>query len=473
MTTPIVSGPYRTFRPLNQDESFIEFEGSTITIPMKARRSPNEPWMEEIVKLRAFMRLEIYPAYYNNLGTREFQFTIRDWDLYGKSAMLNQLFYGDPRGKLVVDEKTGFADYVPAAVTFTVNHGYHLTTDDDTDEAARTLFGRDSEIEIRDLCSHHLRTWAPAPEKKVAITPYGNPNTRIYWQVIPESAARSANLSYLFENPEAEHLGLRSGTGLMIFHKKAPNIPGDTAEFDIANPEDRARYLLAVTSLGTARSFNSDPTAPLALQAKLPERGFEAARGQIKGNSVLSSLYRPRSGLDIRVPIARRFRSGDDFNESVEKLVSVSGSEKLKGSIDLKSPARSLGTAEQAPDPGRPFDSADFPARITYAANYDIYINRERFVEDQAGIAIAVGAEDVPPRDVKVAFEKPQAGLVAERFIEFSSGDCTGMFEIPMEDYREGLNFARYWRTVPLDPESVRFKSDGGQFEDYDPRREY
>lgn len=47
------------------------------------------------------------------------------------------------------------------------------------------------------------------------------------------------------------------------------------------------------------------------------------------------------------------------------------------------------------------------------------------------------------------------------------------MFEIPREDYLAGLNFGRYWRTVPLDPESVRFKSDGGQFEDYDPLREY
>ncbi|WP_192148046.1 hypothetical protein [Roseibium litorale] len=473
MVIPIVSGPYRTFRALTQDESFIEFEGSTITIPMKARRSPNEPWMEEIIKLRAFMRLEIYPAYVNNLGTREFQFTIRDWDLYGKSPMLNQLFYGDPRGKLVVDKKTGFADHIPAAVTFTVNHGYSLTVDEGAGEGARELFGKNSDIEIRDLCSHHLRTWAPAPERNSAITPYGNPNTRIYWQIIPASRAKAAKLNYLFENPEAERLGLQVGMGIMIFHKKAPNIPGDTAEFDIANPEDRARYLLAITTLGEARSLRTDDGSVPILQAKLPSRGFEAARGQIKGNSVISSLYRPRSGLDIRIPIAARFRSGGDFNESAEKLASTSRGEILKGTIDIKSPARSLGTADQAPDPGRPFDSADFPARITYAANYDIYINRERFVEDQAGIAIAVGAEDVPPRDVKVAFEKPQAGLVAGRFIEFSSGDCTGMFEIPMEDYRDGLNFARYWRTVPLEPEAVRFKSEGGQFEDYDPLREY
>ena len=43
MVKPIISGPYRTFRPLNAEESFIEFEGSTVTIPMKARASASDP----------------------------------------------------------------------------------------------------------------------------------------------------------------------------------------------------------------------------------------------------------------------------------------------------------------------------------------------------------------------------------------------------------------------------------------------
>ncbi|HEV2816247.1 MAG TPA: hypothetical protein VGW40_03360 [Allosphingosinicella sp.] len=36
MMTPIIPGPYRTFRRLDQNETFLEFEGSTITIDFKA-----------------------------------------------------------------------------------------------------------------------------------------------------------------------------------------------------------------------------------------------------------------------------------------------------------------------------------------------------------------------------------------------------------------------------------------------------
>jgi hypothetical protein len=60
MVKPIISGPYRTFRRLHAHESFLEYEGSTITIPMRGRRSPQEPWMEDEISLKAFMRLEIY-----------------------------------------------------------------------------------------------------------------------------------------------------------------------------------------------------------------------------------------------------------------------------------------------------------------------------------------------------------------------------------------------------------------------------
>jgi|GEM_PF-1555738 len=468
MVIPIVSGPYRTFRALNPDESFIEFEGSTITIPMKARRSPSEAWMEESIKLRAFMRLEIYPAYLNNLGTREFQFTIRDWDLYGKSPMLNQLFYGDPRGQLVTDKETGFADYVPATITFSVNHGYHLFVEGPNDQA-RELFGDDRDIEIRDLCSHHLRVWSPIVERDGATVPYSGPNTRIYWQILPASRVEKAKIGFLLDEAKRSLSSFSAEAGLMVFHKKAPNIAGDTAEFDISNPVDRARYLLAISSLDPSVSDSGRSQ----LRATLPVRGLEAARAQIRGNSVLSSLYRPHNGLEIRVPVNPNFRSAGDLGERAQKAMSKAKEERLKGSIIIKSPSRSLGTADQAPEPGLPFDSADFPARITYAINYDIYINRERFVEDQAGIAIAVGAEEVPPRDVKVAFEKPQAGLVAGRYMEFSSGCCTGMEEISITDYREGLNFGRYWRTVPLEPNAIGLRTAGGQFEDYDPQREY
>jgi hypothetical protein len=257
------------------------------------------------------------------------------------------------------------------------------------------------------------------------------------------------------------------------FSQEATEFAGDAEEFDIANPQDRTRYLLAVSGLEPSGSAGGGDGPGTHLRAILPARGLEAARAQIQGNSVLSSLYRPHNGLDIRVPINASFRSAGEFGERAGKILSENKGKILKGSIVIKSPSRSLGTADQAPEPGMPFDSADFPARITYAINYDIFINEERFVEDQAGIAIAVGAEEVPPRDVKVAFEKPQAGLVAGRYIEFSSGCCTGMEEIPILAYREGLNFGRYWRTVPLDPDKIGLRSAGGQFEDYNPQREY
>jgi hypothetical protein len=57
MPIPILSGPYRTFRDLNPDETYVEYEGSTITIPIRAQL-PGGKWEEERLKLRAYMRVE-------------------------------------------------------------------------------------------------------------------------------------------------------------------------------------------------------------------------------------------------------------------------------------------------------------------------------------------------------------------------------------------------------------------------------
>lgn len=472
MTKPIVSGPYRTFRELNRNESYIEYEGSTITIPMKGRRSPGEPWMEETVKLEAFMRLEIYPPYINNLGTREFQFTIRDWDLYGKSPMLNQLFFGDPRGQLVTDEKSGFSDYVPAVLTFRVNDTYRMTVSKETNNSVRELFGSDFDIEIRNLTSHHLRVWAPSGEKGDGVPQYSHPNNRIYWQIVSTGVLKENSLTYLVgalkERDEAEIL---SGGAFLLFHKKAPNIPGDSAEFDVSNPEDRARYLLAVSTVAPQSMTTVRGDTKMMARATLPMRGLNGAMVQKQENAVLSSLHRQIEGLDIRIPLAPGINSAGDFGEIANKVRKDAGSDLLKGEIVITSASRSIGTSDQAPEKGEALDSADFPARITYAINYDIFINRERFVEDQAGVAIAVGVEDVPPRDVRVAFEKPQEGLVVGRHLDFSAGRCTGMNEIPPYRFHEGMNFSRYWRTVPL--ESERLNSAAGEFLDYDPSRNY
>lgn len=468
MVKPIISGPYRTFRPLNPEESFIEFEGSTITIPMKARTSAKDPWLEQEIKLKAFMRLEIYPPYYNNLGTREFQFTIRDWDLYGKSEMLNVLFFDDPRGHLVTNPKTGFADYVPATVTFNVANHYHVLPHPKLNIGACELFGSERSIEIRNLTSHTLRTWNRFSERDRQNWFYSHPHQRIYWEILLPEQLTAFKLDYLYDASKDFGDELTKGAAMMVFHKKPPPTEGGaTQPFDMGLAEDRAQYLLAVTTFDPVMQPGTSRTLAGTFKAILPSRGFESNLTQLRGNSVLSSLYRPREPLEIRWLLNPKIKDAAGVATFVKDTLKQSGEKKFSGFIQIASPARSLGTADQSPDVGSPTDSADFPARLTYATNYNIFLNREQFVEDNAGIAIAVGAIEVPPRDVTVAFDKPHVGHVLQKYLEFGPGHCTGMHEITSAEYKAGLNFARYWRTVPLD------RTDWSGFEPYDPTKEY
>ncbi|MGJ0535588.1 hypothetical protein [Methylocystis sp.] len=470
MVKPIISGPYRTFRRLNQEESFLEFEGSTITIPMKARATPSGPWMSQEIKLKAFMRLEIYPPYYNNLGTREFQFTIRDWDLHGTSEMLNILFFEDPRGRLVTLDN-GLADYVPATVTFNVANHYRVRLDPLLKAHAADLFGDERDIDIRNFTSHSLRTWNEIAARGTDSWFYGHPHQLLYWEILlPEDLKGiQKDIDYLYDaaTKRGENK-LSKDASLMIFHKKQPDIHG---AFNLSSAEDRVRYLVAVTTFdpliepGTARAL------PGTFRATLPVRGFESSLTQLRGNTVLSSLYRPREPLEIRWRLNDEFRDASGVTNYVSDVLRRTGSKRFNGYLELSSPARSLGTADQAPDIGYPFDSADFPARITYAINYNIGINHQRVVEDNAGIAIAVGTVEVPPRDVTVAFDKPHVGHVIEKYLEFGPGHCTGMHEITSAEYRAGVNFARYWRTVPLKHDDPRW--DPPHFKPYDPNVEY
>ncbi|WP_202330986.1 hypothetical protein [Mesorhizobium sp. L-8-3] len=470
MTRPIISGPYRTFRALKEDETFIEYEGSTITIPMRGRQSPDSDWMEEEVKLRAFMRLEVFPAYINQLGTREFQFIIRDWELYGKSEMLNRLYYGDPRGRLLENGERGFADYVPAVLTFNVSHNYYMGADAGHDIDVKDIFGDPRSIELRNLTSHHLRTWAPGSAGREAAQ-YGQPHNTLYWQIVMPNALRGADLQYLLGSnyaPFAEREG--DANPLLIFHKKTPGIPGEGDAFDISNPRDRARYLLAVSTFDPLpqRGAGAQPMS----RATLPGRGFNANLVQQPGNSVLSALHRYRLPLDVRFGLNSNMRSPADVGEYVGKRLADGKRSTLSGWLKLVDPSKSKGTAEQGPQIGEPVDSADFPADITYAINYDVWVNDQKIVDDQAGIAEARGALEIPPRDVKVAFEKPTISAVAGRYLEFRPGSCTGMMEIAQREFEDGANFARYWRTVPLDlgaPAAPAVAS----FDDYDPSFHY
>ena len=472
-----MSGPYRTFRRLIAEESYLEFEGSTITIPMRGRR-PQGPWMEEEIKLNAFMRLEIFPAYFNNLGTREFQFIIRDWYLYGKSPMLNELFFDDPRGRWVPpseeENRRHDAGFVPAVVTFNVSNNFETTVF--SGPSSESVFASPTGLEIHGLTSQHLRPWVVDPEFEVRQ--HDLPRNAIFWQVAPNADAlfRAMSSPPKGDGVKSDDVRRALETGrdcltrslgeaglsdpLVIFHNKPPVMSRSQAPRDVFghSAEDWAQHLLAIGSLAaTDRQTGARPPSFVARERQPGSGGgLAASRVQLWGNTVISPLARPKQPLEIRWAMA-----GKDTAKSLKQVQT--------GQLRIVSPPRSLGTADQGPDLGRPDDSADFPARITYATNYNIAVNDTPFVEDQAGIAIAVGAEEIPPRDVTVAFDKPHIGAVLNSFLEFGSGHCTGMHEITQDEYLHNVNFARYWRTVPLDNNS----SDWNTFQDFDLTRSY
>jgi hypothetical protein len=454
MPKPIIQGPYRTFRRLNPGETFLEYEGSTITIPMRGRRGADGAWIEDEIKLKAFMRLEVFPPYVNNLLTREFQFIIRDWYLYGKSPMLNELFFGDPRGILQKDAVTGQEGFVPAVVTFNVSNNYEPSVLAAPGAAVRTadLFGPVGGLEIRNLTSHHLRGWERLPEKSASPV-YTLPGNTLFWTILSGEATEALAK----RDPGVRALLANAAPGpSILFHTRKPTRNKDRVDvfdFDPLNAEQRYAALLAIGTLtrddGVIHAVAPPP--------------FELHRVQLPGNTVLSPLDLPRQPLEIRWQLAKP----EGAKLANHRAFTLKGGERIDGAIRIVSPARSLGTADFRPDPGDPIDSADFPARITYAINYSIAVNRERFVEDQAGVAIAVGALEIPPRDVTVAFDKPHVGHVLQQYLEFGPGHCTGMHEITVLEYEAGVNFARYWRTVRLDPGQWK------DFRDYDPAKVY
>lgn len=69
----------------------IEFEGSTISIPITASL-PNGWISTEHIDFQAFMRLELDRRVRNQLGRAQFEFNIAVWELYGKSELLTKKF---------------------------------------------------------------------------------------------------------------------------------------------------------------------------------------------------------------------------------------------------------------------------------------------------------------------------------------------------------------------------------------------
>ncbi len=367
MPIPMISGPYKTFRDLNPGETYIEYEGSTITIPIRAKLRGGAE-IEERLKLSAFMRLEVFPAYVNQLGTREFQFFIRDWELYGYSPLLNELFMGHPHGYLEkgVDPREGREI---AVMTFTLSHHYEKFQDE-KDE----LLAPASRLVIDDVTSHDMH------------------NNDIFWEIVPDS--------------------LHVGRFIVYFHKKPPTEKG-VAPFSYI---DDFEHLVAVAE-------NVDGGQPFKAQLVQGRTPVPAL-----GNTVLAP------GMRLRTPLSIQWALGPKPRPS-------------RGHIHIITPARSICVADQGPDLGHPIDSADFPARITYAASYHVYVNDTPFVVDQAGVAIADGVHEIPPVDVRVAFEKPFQG----KFFSFAAGTCTGMHEITEAQYRQGKALSNFFRSVRLD----------------------
>lgn len=66
-----------------------EFERSVIRVPLfrPSNTSSAPEDADELVELRAYMRLERKPPVTNRLGYRQFEFTIRNWELFGYSAL--------------------------------------------------------------------------------------------------------------------------------------------------------------------------------------------------------------------------------------------------------------------------------------------------------------------------------------------------------------------------------------------------
>lgn len=63
----------------------VEYERSVIRIPVQG---PGDKKPREIIELTAFMKLEREAPVRNTIGYRQFEFTIREWELFGYSESL-------------------------------------------------------------------------------------------------------------------------------------------------------------------------------------------------------------------------------------------------------------------------------------------------------------------------------------------------------------------------------------------------
>ena len=408
---------YRTFRALQRadrsliddtgdasfprDQTFVEFEGSTITIPVTItdiEREENGTFirevirLDEILRLKAFMRLEVYPAYMNQQGTREFQFIIRDWELFEQSRVFNRIFKGsfDGRRKQANDPVTGELDIYreTVGITFSLSKTYVKFHDQDN----------------RNLAPVENPNSPPRPRQPYLIinnmANEWNRNNSLVWQLRTGDTGKFHVDFYRLPFTGRPYDAELNRFDLVATTANSPRNPGGVAAED---------DFLAVGFPNHDSPVNQRTPKPLVVAWKLGSNPAIGPNGQ--------------------------------------------------GVIHEVSPPQSFCVADQGPAQGQPEDSADFPARITYAASYNVFLNDVQIVSDQAGVAMARGVHQMPPRDVLVAFEKPFAGEIADeghnnelepgdgnprRYIriEFGSGTCTGMVEITEAEWQRGKQLA-------------------------------
>jgi hypothetical protein len=175
-------------------------------------------------------------------------------------------------------------------------------------------------------------------------------------------------------------------------------------------------------------------TITIPIQASLPNGWISTEEVDFKAFMRLELDRRVRNQLG---------RTQFEFNIAVWELYGQSQllSEKFKEEIYItfslapppqKQP-RSICFANQ--------EGPDFPATIIYSACYDVYMNKNKIIDAQMGVAICTPIIGIPPRNVLVAFEKPFEDR--ERGIAFRRGCCWGMRTLIPDEFLAGANRAR------------------------------
>lgn len=122
-----VAAPLEDKKPQFPRYPEVEYERSVIRIPV---RFPGEAKPREIVELTAFMKLERDAPVRNTIGYRQFEFTIREWELFGYSESLgSHLSFAasqdviQPKSLCVALQKT--SDY-PALIVYSAIYDVFL-----------------------------------------------------------------------------------------------------------------------------------------------------------------------------------------------------------------------------------------------------------------------------------------------------------------------------------------------------------